>query len=113
VQLGVSRNIAQEAIKVLAATVLVAERKRVGVYVAGKPGLIASTGINLSIQVGSDTIQVLYDFRRMQDMLTTLLGKEQITLVELRELEKIAETNVRKRADALSIMRLPMMSLPN
>ncbi len=94
-QLGVSRNIVREAIKFLTATGLVAARKGVGVYVAGNPRLIASPAINLSMQVDPEHIQALFDFRCMQEMLTARLATEQITLVELRELEKIVETNHR------------------
>ncbi len=92
-QLGVSRNIVREAIKYLTATGLVAARKGVGVYVAGMPRLIASPAINLSMQVDPEHIQALFDFRCMQEMLTTKLATEQITLVELRELEKIVALN--------------------
>ena len=94
-QLGVSRNIVREAIKFLTATGLVAARKGVGVYVAGKPRLIASPALNLSMQVDPEHIQALFDFRCMQEMLTARLATEQITLVELRELEKIVVTNHR------------------
>ena len=94
-QFGVSRNIVREAIKFLTATGLVAARKGVGVYVAGKPHLIASPTINLSMQVDPEHIQALFDFRCMQEMLTARMATEQITLVELRELEKIVATNHR------------------
>jgi GntR family transcriptional repressor for pyruvate dehydrogenase complex len=94
-QFGVSRNIVREAIKFLTATGLVAARKGVGVYVAGKPRLIASPAINLSMQVDPEHIQALFDFRCMQEMLTARLATEQITLVELRELEKIVALNQR------------------
>lgn len=94
-QLGVSRNIVREAIKYLTATGLVAARKGVGIYVAGKPRLIASPAINLSMQVDPEHIQALFDFRCMQEMLTTRIATEQITLVELRELERIVALNRR------------------
>lgn len=94
-QLGVSRNIVREAIKFLTATGLVAARKGVGVYVAGKPRLIASPAITLSMQVDPEHIQALFDFRCMQEMLTAKMATEQITLVELRELEKIVALNHR------------------
>lgn len=94
-QLGVSRNIVREAIKFLTATGLVAARKGVGVYIAGKPRLIASPAINLSMQVDPEHIQALFDFRCMQEMLAAHMATEQITLVELRELEKIVATNQR------------------
>jgi GntR family transcriptional regulator, transcriptional repressor for pyruvate dehydrogenase complex len=94
-QFGVSRNIVREAIKYLAATGLVAARKGVGVYVAGTPHLIASPAINLSMQVDPEHIQALFDFRCMQEMLTARIATAQITLVELRNLEKIVATNQR------------------
>ena len=94
-QFGVSRNIVREAIKYLAATGLVAARKGVGVYVAGMPRLIASPAINLSMQVDPEHIQALFDFRCMQEMLTARIATGQITLAELRDLEKIVATNQR------------------
>jgi GntR family transcriptional repressor for pyruvate dehydrogenase complex len=94
-QFGVSRNIVREAIKYLTATGLVAARKGVGVYVAGMPRLIASPAINLSMQVDPEHIQALFDFRCMQEMLTARIATGQITLVELRELERIVATNYR------------------
>ena len=94
-QFGVSRNIVREAIKYLAATGLVAARKGVGVYVAGMPRLIASPAINLSMQVDPEHIQALFDFRCMQEMLTARIATAQITLAELRDLEKIVATNQR------------------
>ncbi len=94
-QFGVSRNIVREAIKYLTATGLVAARKGVGVYVAGMPRLITSPAINLSMQVDPEHIQALFDFRCMQEMLTARIATEQITLVELRELERIVATNYR------------------
>jgi DNA-binding FadR family transcriptional regulator len=111
----------REAIKYLTATGLVAARKGVGVYVAGMPRLIASPAINLSMQVDPEHIQALFDFRCMQEMLTARIATEQITLVELRELERIVATNYRyakagewepfhfSPATTISIARLPRL----
>jgi GntR family transcriptional regulator, transcriptional repressor for pyruvate dehydrogenase complex len=96
-QLGVSRSIVREAVKFLTATGLVAARKGVGIYVAGQTSLIARPAINLSMSVDPEHIQALFDFRCMQEMLTTRLATEYITLAELRELEKIL---IRNRAHA-------------
>ncbi len=92
-QLGVSRSIVREAVKFLTATGLVAARKGVGIYVSGQSPLVASPAINLSMTVDPEHIQALFDFRCMQEMLTTRLASEHITLVELRELEKILARN--------------------
>src|SRR5690349_4222380 len=56
-QLGVSRGIVREAIKSLTATGLVAARKGVGVYVAGRPHLIAMPTLHLSMTVDPEHIQ--------------------------------------------------------
>lgn len=98
-QLGVSRSIVREAVKFLTATGLVAARKGVGIYVAGKSPLVARPAINLSMTVDPDHIQALFDFRCMQEMLTTRLAAEHITLAELRDLEKILASN-RTHAEA-------------
>ncbi len=92
-QLGVSRSIVREAVKFLTATGLIAARKGVGIYVAGQSPLIARPAINLSMTVDPEHIQALFDFRCMQEMLTTRLAAEHITLAELRELEKIVARN--------------------
>lgn len=91
--LGVSRSIVREAVKFLTATGLVAARKGVGIYVAGQSPLVARPAINLSMTVDPEHIQALFDFRCMQEMLTTRLAAEHITLAELRELEKILAKN--------------------
>jgi GntR family transcriptional regulator, transcriptional repressor for pyruvate dehydrogenase complex len=98
-QLGVSRGIVREAIKSLAATGLVAARKGVGVYVAGRPHLIAMPTLHLSMTVDPEHIQALFNFRCMQEMLTARLATERITLAELRDLEKTLLDN-RRYAEA-------------
>lgn len=98
-QLGVSRSIVREAVKFLTATGLVAARKGVGIYIAGQSSLIARPAVNLSMTVDPEHIQALFDFRIMQEMLTTRLATEHITLAELRELEKILVRN-RMHAEA-------------
>jgi GntR family transcriptional repressor for pyruvate dehydrogenase complex len=92
-QLGMSRGIVREAIKYLTATGLVAARKGVGVYVAGKPRMAAMPAIHLSMTVDPEHIQSLFDFRCMQEMLTARLATERITLAELRDLDKILAAN--------------------
>jgi GntR family transcriptional repressor for pyruvate dehydrogenase complex len=98
-QLGMSRGIVREAIKYLTATGLVAARKGVGVYVAGKPRMVAMPAIHLSMTVDPEHIQSLFDFRCMQEMLTVRLATERITVTELRDLDKILAAN-RQYAEA-------------
>lgn len=94
-QLGVSRGIVREAIKSLTATGLVAARKGVGIYVAGRPRLIAMPALHLSMTVDPEHIQALFNFRCMQEMLAARLATERITLTELRDLEKTLADNQR------------------
>jgi GntR family transcriptional repressor for pyruvate dehydrogenase complex len=98
-QLGMSRGIVREAIKYLTATGLVAARKGVGIYVAGKPRTVAMPAIHLSMTVDPEQIQSLFDFRCMQEMLAVRLATERITLAELRDLEKVLAAN-RQYAEA-------------
>ncbi|GCF09661.1 GntR family transcriptional regulator [Dictyobacter arantiisoli] len=98
-QFGVSRSIVREAIKYLTATGLVAARKGVGIYVAQGTQLVARPAFKFSMVVDPEHIQALFEFRCMQEMITARLATEQITLVELRELEQIVQAN-RAQAEA-------------
>jgi len=91
--LGVSRSVVREAIKYLTATGLVVARKGVGISVAGSLSSGATSTINSTMTVNPEHIQSLFDFRCMQEMLTIRKAIEQITLAEMRELEKIVAAN--------------------
>ncbi len=98
-QLGMSRGIVREAIKSLAAGGLVTVRKGAGLYVAGDPRLPGRPIAHPSMTVDPEQIQAFFDFRCMQEMLATRLATEQMTLVALRDLEKILLAN-RRHAEA-------------
>jgi DNA-binding FadR family transcriptional regulator len=92
-QFGVSRNIVREAIKVLTATGLVGVRKGVGIYVAKEAHPIMRQVADLSILADPQQMDSFFTFRCMQEMMTARLATQQITLAELRQLERIVQEN--------------------
>ena len=93
-QFGVSRSIVREAIKVLTATGLVNVRKGVGIYVTREQHPLAKHVVNLSMLADPQHIDALFTFRALQEMMTTRLATEQITLAEVRTLEEILQRNL-------------------
>ena len=91
--LGMSRGIVREAIKSLAASGLVTVRKGAGLYVAGDPHLPTGTVAHPAMTIDPEHMQAFFEFRCMQEMLTARVATEQMTLVALRELEKILLDN--------------------
>ena len=92
-QLGVSRTVVREAIKLLVAAGLVYTRRGSGLYVADKsasfaPALFDSLG-------PADPVQMinLYEFRFTIELPTARLAAERITPPELRELREIVALN--------------------
>lgn len=94
-QLGVSRSVVREAVKYLTATGLVGVRKGFGVYVAGQPGTPPRLTLNPLPSVEPDQVQALFEFRGLQEALTTRLAATHITIAELRDLERLVEANQR------------------
>jgi len=93
-QLGVSRTVVREAVKVLVATGLVYTRRGSGLYVADKAISFATT---LSDSLGPvDPTQVvnLYEFRFTLELPAARLAAERITPHELRELREIVALNL-------------------
>ncbi len=95
-QLGVSRAMVREALKLLSARGYVRTRRGSGIYVGTQehPPYATAT-INLSMPVDPEHMLALFEFRCMQEMLTARLAAERITLSELRTLEEVAERNER------------------
>jgi DNA-binding FadR family transcriptional regulator len=94
-QFGVSRSIVREAIKVLTATGLVNVRKGVGIYVTREQHPLAKHVLNLAMLADPQEIDALFAFRSLQEVMTTRLAIEQITLAEMRTLEEIIQRNLR------------------
>jgi GntR family transcriptional repressor for pyruvate dehydrogenase complex len=87
-QLGVSRAMVREAVKILIAGGHVRTRRGSGIYVSDGTRPFATAAINLSMPVDVEHMRALFEFRCMQEMLTVQLATQHITLVELRTLEK-------------------------
>ena len=98
-QLGVSRTVVREAVKLLSATGVVRARRGSGLYVAGKPGLFATAMIDLSMPVDPEHMGSLFEFRCTQEMQTVRLATERITLRELRTLQEAVDLT-RRAAEA-------------
>ncbi|HLZ60621.1 MAG TPA: FadR/GntR family transcriptional regulator [Ktedonosporobacter sp.] len=94
-QLGVSRAMVREAIKLLTARGYVRTRRGSGIYVTDNeaPYPHATAAIDLSMPVDPEHILALFEFRCLQEMQTARLATERITLAELRSLEEIVARN--------------------
>ncbi|GLV56530.1 GntR family transcriptional regulator [Dictyobacter sp. S3.2.2.5] len=98
-QLGVSRAVVREAVKMLTASGYVRTRRGSGIYVNDKTRPFAAAAIEFSMPVDPEHVRELFEFRSMQESLTTRLATERITLSELRVLEKSVQLN-RQAAEA-------------
>jgi DNA-binding FadR family transcriptional regulator len=87
IQLGVSRTVVREAVKMLATTGLVRARHGSGLYVGDRPHLLASAAVDLSMPVDPEHMLSLFEFRMTLEMQTARLAAERITPRELRALE--------------------------
>jgi len=109
-QLGVSRAMVREAIKILTASGHVRTRRGSGIYVSDGARPFAMAAINLSMPVDIEHMRALFEFRCMQEMLTVRLATQHITLVELRALERSAALN---REAALAEQWEPFLASDN
>ncbi len=92
-QLGVSRTMVREAVKILTAGGHVRTRRGSGIYVNDRRLSSSGTIMNLFMPVDPEHILALFEFRCMQEMLTTRLATERITMTELRTLERAVTLN--------------------
>lgn len=98
-QLGVSRAVVREAVKMLTASGYVRTRRGSGIYVNDKTRPFAAAAIEFSMPVDPEHVRELFEFRSLQESLTAQLATERITLSELRALEKSVHLN-RQAAEA-------------
>lgn len=87
-QLGVSRTVVREAVKVLVTTGLVYTRRGSGLYVANKTSSLQSTMIDSLSPVDPTQVISLYEFRFMLELPAARLAAERITPHELRALRE-------------------------
>src|SRR6266581_4723944 len=87
-QLGVSRTVVREAVKVLVATGLVYTRRGSGLYVANKASSLHMTVLDSLTPADPTQVIGLYEFRLMLEPTAARLAAERITPHELRELRE-------------------------
>ncbi|MFC6084226.1 FadR/GntR family transcriptional regulator [Sphaerisporangium aureirubrum] len=92
-QLGTSRTVVREAVKILSALGRVRAHKGRGLYVADDEGMLG-TGrwASFFLPTDLDHVYMLFEFRRTQEMETSRLAARRATPVELRVIEKAADT---------------------
>jgi len=92
-QLGVSRTVVREAVKVLVATGLVYTRRGSGLYVANKASSLHMTVLDSLMPADPSQVISLYEFRLMLEPTAARLAAERITPHELRELREVVALN--------------------
>lgn len=93
VQLGTSRTVVREAIKILSAIGRVRVQKGRGLYVADDEGMLGSNrweGFFLPTDL--DHVYMLFEFRRVQESAASRLAASRATPAELQAIETAAET---------------------
>lgn len=92
-QLGTSRTVVREAVKILSAIGRVRAQKGRGLYVADDEGMLGSTrweGFFLPTDL--DHVYMLFEFRRVQESAASRLAASRATPMELQAIEVAAET---------------------
>src|SRR5215472_13188563 len=92
-QLGVSRTVVREAVKVLVATGLVYTRRGSGLYVDNKVSPFATTMLDSLTPFDPSDVISLYEFRLTLEPPAARLAAERITPHELRELREVVALN--------------------
>src|SRR5690242_1002522 len=91
-QLGTSRTVVREAIKILSALGRVRAQKGSGLYVADDEGMLgAGRWASFFLPTDLDHVYMLFEFRRVQEMETSRLAARRATPAELRAIQQAAE----------------------
>jgi GntR family transcriptional repressor for pyruvate dehydrogenase complex len=94
-QLGVSRTVVREAVKVLVATGRVYTRRGSGLYVANKESSFATMMLDFLTPGDPTQVVSLYEFRLTLEPPAARLAAERITPHELRQLREMVALNQR------------------
>jgi GntR family transcriptional regulator, transcriptional repressor for pyruvate dehydrogenase complex len=90
-QLGVSRTVIREAIKILSAVGRVRAQKGRGLYVADDEGMLGSSRWgSFFLPTDLDHVFMLFEFRRVQETAASRLAAARATPAELRAIESAA-----------------------
>lgn len=92
-QLGTSRTVVREAIKILSALGRVSAQKGRGLYVADDEGMLgARRWEGFFLPADLDHVYMLFEFRRVQEAEASRLAATRATPAELRAIEAAADT---------------------
>ena len=86
---GVSRSVVREAIKVLSAQGLVESRQGSGLYVRNRPIESVSRAIVLSVLPEGDSVERLFEFRRLLEVDAARLAAERATPEQIERLREV------------------------
>src|SRR5690606_21457558 len=90
-QLGTSRTVVREAVKILSALGRVRAQKGRGLYVADDEGMFGTGRLGaFFLPTDLDHVYMLFEFRRTQEMETSRLAARRATPAELRAIEDAA-----------------------
>jgi len=90
-QLGTSRTVVREAVKILSALGRVRAQKGRGLYVADDEGMLGGGRLApFFLPTDLDHVYMLFEFRRAQEMETSRLAARRATPAELRAIEEAA-----------------------
>jgi GntR family transcriptional repressor for pyruvate dehydrogenase complex len=91
-QLGASRTVVREAIKILSALGRVSAQKGRGLYVSDDEGMFgAGRWAPFFLPTDLDHVYMLFEFRRAQEVETSRLAARRATPAELRAIEEAAQ----------------------
>jgi GntR family transcriptional regulator, transcriptional repressor for pyruvate dehydrogenase complex len=91
-QLGASRTVVREAVKILSAIGRVRAQKGRGLYVADDPGMLGSSRWDgFFLPTDLDHVYMLFEFRRVQESAASRLAATRATPSELQTIEASAE----------------------
>jgi GntR family transcriptional regulator, transcriptional repressor for pyruvate dehydrogenase complex len=91
-QLGTSRTVVREAIKILSALGRIKAQKGRGLYVADDDGMLGMRWGGFFLPTDLDHIYMLFEFRRVQEAEASRLAATRATPTELRAIEAAEQT---------------------
>jgi DNA-binding FadR family transcriptional regulator len=93
-QLGATRNVTREAIKVLAAIGRLRVRKGAGIFVAESPGILADNHLAHFQPTSMEHVLMLLDYRRLIESETARLAATLATPIEVRAIRVHADSSL-------------------
>jgi GntR family transcriptional regulator, transcriptional repressor for pyruvate dehydrogenase complex len=94
-QLGASRTVVREAVKILSALGRVRAQRGRGLFVANDEGMLGGRWASSFLPTDLDHVYMLFEFRRTQEMETSRLAAGRATPAQLKAIEDAAATSRR------------------